>query len=152
MNVLIVEDNVMVAMMLTDELEHAGHNVIGPFSESTTAIEKGTEANPEFAIVDLDLADGPTGASVANHLSRKGSCFVLIASGQLAETEQDYGSARCAIGKPYDPEDILAIATGVAVATSCWVVCSVSVVAVALISTGVSVALAVGTTCGTDPR
>ena len=114
MNVLIVEDNVMVAMMLTDELEHAGHNVIGPFSESTTAIEKGTEANPEFAIVDLDLADGPTGASVANHLSRKGSCFVLIASGQLAETEQDYGSARFAIGKPYDPEDILAIATGVA--------------------------------------
>lgn len=100
MRVMIVEDEALLALELESEVEMAGHEVVGQAASSQKAYELADEAQPDFAFVDIQLLDGPTGIDVGRYLSSKNIPFVFV-SGNLKRIPDDFAGALGAIEKPY---------------------------------------------------
>jgi len=95
--ILIVEDEVLLAMELESEIEAAGHDIVGLAGEAKDLIYS---VRPDFAFVDIQLIDGPTGIEVGRHLSAKSIPYVFV-SGNLKRIPEDFAGAVGAIEKPY---------------------------------------------------
>jgi two-component system, response regulator PdtaR len=66
MRILIVEDEVLIAWMLAECLECAGHEVIGPAAAMAEALALcEAAAPPELAVLDINLRGGSNGVDVA---------------------------------------------------------------------------------------
>ena len=65
MRILIVEDEVPIAMALAEGLERAGHLVTGPASTMAEALALCEALSPELALLDVNLRDGSDGVDVA---------------------------------------------------------------------------------------
>ena len=63
--ILVVEDEVLIALELECLLEDLGHVSVGVAGSSADAIALGRTALPDVALVDIHLIDGPTGVEVA---------------------------------------------------------------------------------------
>ncbi len=100
MKVLIVEDEVLLAMELESEIEAAGHEIIGMAADSREALSLIAEATPEFAFVDIHLLDGPTGITVGQSLALRDIPYVFV-SGNVKRIPEDFAGALGAIEKPY---------------------------------------------------
>ena len=108
MRVLIVEDEVLIAWMLADSLERAGHEVIGPAAAMAEALAVcEAAAPPELALLDINLRDGSNGVDVARALLKRWGVLAIFASGQVAEACQARDIALGYIRKPYQPETVL---------------------------------------------
>jgi DNA-binding response OmpR family regulator len=83
--VLVLEDEALIALDLQDELQDAGHEVAGPFTACSAALEWLRTATPDLAILDATLNDGSCHI-VAVELSRRGVPF-LIYSGHLGDEQ-----------------------------------------------------------------
>jgi DNA-binding response OmpR family regulator len=77
-NVLICEDEPLLADDLAAIVEEAGHAVCGVFRNSRDALDKASELSPDLAIIDLKLADGDTGAALAQSLQSQGVRVVIL--------------------------------------------------------------------------
>ena len=97
---LIVEDEMLLALELESEVEANGHQVIGVVSDLAEAVKLVDEAMPEFAFVDIQLRDGPTGIDIGRYLASKGIPFIFV-SGNLKRIPYDFVGAVGAIEKPY---------------------------------------------------
>jgi CheY-like chemotaxis protein len=75
--ILIVEDEMMVAMEMEAVIEDLGFLPIGIAADSVQALELARET-PDLALVDLHLRDGLTGPSVGEELARRGIGVVFI--------------------------------------------------------------------------
>lgn len=100
MNILIVEDEALLALELESELENAGHAIVGVAMSSQEAKAIIDREHPEFAFVDIHLLDGPTGIDVGRYLESKGISYVFV-SGNLKRIPEDFAGAMGAIEKPY---------------------------------------------------
>lgn len=106
-NILIVEDEVFVAMDLESILVGAGYHVVGIAADRTEALAAAEQAH--IAFVDLNLRDGPTGTIVAEELGQRGIRIVYV----TANPAQIETPARTAIGyipKPFDEPTVVAAA------------------------------------------
>jgi DNA-binding response OmpR family regulator len=65
-NVLIVEDQPLIALTLQDSVEELGHNTVGIASNMYQALLLSGDA--DIAFVDVNLEDGPTGPIVGRTL------------------------------------------------------------------------------------
>ena len=65
MVVLIVEDEVLVALVLKVVLEQAGHQVVGPGFSAGEALQLAEAEQPDVALVDIDLRSEIDGIAVA---------------------------------------------------------------------------------------
>ena len=74
--VLVVEDEIFVAIELENLLTDLGHHPVGIAADSRRALEFANEA--EIAFVDLNLIDGPTGAEVGRSLAARGVTVVYM--------------------------------------------------------------------------
>lgn len=100
MKVLIVEDEVLLAMELESEVVASGCEVVGSAADSKEAMSLIGSAHPDFAFVDIHLLDGPTGIDVGRHLASRGIPYVFV-SGNLKRIPDDFAGAIGAIEKPY---------------------------------------------------
>lgn len=100
MNILIVEDEALLALELESELEAAGHTVVGQAMSSTQAKALADSEPMDFAFVDIQLLDGPSGIEVGYHLREKGVPYVFV-TGNLKRIPPDFAGALGAIEKPY---------------------------------------------------
>ncbi|SIR29334.1 Response regulator receiver domain-containing protein [Rhizobium sp. RU20A] len=100
MKVLIVEDEILLAMELESEVEAAGHEIVGMAADSREAIALVEAAEPEFAFVDIHLLDGPTGIAVGQSLALREIPYVFV-SGNVKRIPNDFAGALGAIEKPY---------------------------------------------------
>jgi DNA-binding NarL/FixJ family response regulator len=66
-NVLIVEDQPLLAMGVEDAVEALGHRAIGIASNMSDALKHLTAA--DIALVDVNLDDGPTGPEIGLKLA-----------------------------------------------------------------------------------
>jgi ActR/RegA family two-component response regulator len=66
--VLICEDDACLAADLALSVEAAGHTVLGIFSNANDAVAAAEALKPDVAFIDLQLADGHTGGSIAQAL------------------------------------------------------------------------------------
>jgi len=98
--ILIVEDEALLAMELESEVEEAGHEIVGVAADSKQALSLIEKTSPQFAFVDIQLLDGPTGIDVGRHLASRSIPYVFV-SGNLKRIPEDFAGALGAIEKPY---------------------------------------------------
>ncbi|GJE27751.1 Phyllosphere-induced regulator PhyR [Methylobacterium organophilum] len=75
--ILIVEDEMLVAADMEATIEDLGHVCTGiaPDLQAATAL---AAADPDIALVDLNLRDGATGAEIGAMLSRRGIAVIFV--------------------------------------------------------------------------
>lgn len=77
--VLLAEHQALIGMWLEDELVDAGYAVDGPHGTCEAALEAFASARPDYAVVSVDLSQGPCFA-LACALRRADVPFVLFSS------------------------------------------------------------------------
>jgi len=100
LNVLIVEDEVLLAIELESELEDAGHAVVGRAMSSPEALAILDRRRPDFAFIDIHLQDGPTGVDIGRHLASIGVPYVFM-TGNVKRLPDGFAGAWGVIEKPY---------------------------------------------------
>ena len=76
-NILIVEDEMLVAIELESILEDLGHCPVGIAPDLSSA-ERFSEQPIDLALVDLNLRDGLTGPEIGRRLSERGVTVLFI--------------------------------------------------------------------------
>ncbi len=109
MRILIVEDEALIAWMLADSLEGAGHEVVGPAGTMAEALAlcEAAPAPPELALLDINLRDGSNGVDVARALLERWGVLSIFASAQVVEARRARDVAFGCIHKPYAPQTVL---------------------------------------------
>ncbi|NOG74247.1 response regulator [Roseicella sp. DB1501] len=107
MRILIVEDEALIAIMLSDSLEDGGHEVIGLAATAAEAVEYCEARLPDLVILDVNLSGGSNGVDLAHELTGRWSLPIIFASGQIMEVRQARDVALGYIHKPYQPETVL---------------------------------------------
>ena len=109
MRVLIVEDEPLIAWVLADCLEDAGHEVVGPAATMAEALAlcEGAPSPPDLAVLDINLRDGGSGVDVARALLERWGVRSLFATAQTLGDRRARDVALGRIGKPYAPEAVL---------------------------------------------
>ncbi len=107
MKILIVEDDSLLALALKEQLETAGHEIVGPVYEYSKALVLATEERPDLAIVDLEIANAEERTRLVWSLSG----LFDIPSIVLTSSGHDVGKCGAAavsiLNKPFRLEDIL---------------------------------------------
>ncbi|MDF9863581.1 CheY-like chemotaxis protein [Methylorubrum pseudosasae] len=99
LRILVVEDEVLIALELECLLEDLGHVSVGVAGSSADAIALGRTALPDVALVDIHLIDGPTGVEVARQLSRDPRVTVVFMTANAKRIPPDFAGALGVIAK-----------------------------------------------------
>lgn len=81
LKVLIVEDEVFLAMDLEWHLTSLGHEVVGTASDAKEALALAGATAPDLAMVDLNLRDGLSGPKIATRLARDHAALAVFVTG-----------------------------------------------------------------------
>src|SRR3954468_10791580 len=98
-NVLIVEDEPLIAMMLEDFLESLGHKVVASCESVDEALAHVAAGGFEVAILDISLKDGQIWP-VADRLAAAGTPFILATGGHVDPPPAAHAGAPV-LAKPY---------------------------------------------------
>ena len=104
MRVLIVEDEVLLALHLEDLLNELGHEVVALATRIDMAMELARGSDIDFAVLDINVA-GTKSFPVADILRQRGIPFAF-ASGYGVEGLMDGYRDCTALRKPYAQEDL----------------------------------------------
>ncbi len=102
---LIVEDQVLLAMLLKDELEDDGYRVLELAVRHQEALGFAREVKPDLALVNIDLAEGDDGVALARDLKALG-VPVLFISGQ-PDRARLAKAGIASLSKPYSPSEMV---------------------------------------------
>lgn len=108
MRILIVEDDVMVALSMDESLSEAGHVVVGLAREEVGAMRVAAATRPDLALVDLKLARHASGAVVARHLRERHGIPCVFVSGNPGDCQKvgmQIGVLGC-LAKPFTPDEL----------------------------------------------
>lgn len=83
LRILIVEDELLIALDAEMALQDAGHDVIGTATTEKQAVEMALSQKPELMIVDLRLAGGGCGRAAVKRIRPILNVEVIFASGNL---------------------------------------------------------------------
>jgi DNA-binding response OmpR family regulator len=103
---LIVEDQILLAMELKDGLEDGGYRVLELAVRHQEALGFAREIKPDLALVNINLSDGDDGVALAWDLKALG-IPVLFISGQADRARLAKTVAIASIPKPYSPSDMV---------------------------------------------
>lgn len=105
--ILIVEDEILVAMDIERILADAGYTVMAIAADRQSALE-GTN-HPDLAFVDINLRDGKTGPSIACELAERGTKVIYVTANP-AQIDPVADTAIGFIRKPFSDSAIRAAA------------------------------------------
>ncbi len=98
-NILVVEDQLLVALDIENQLKSFCYASIYNVSDFPQAVRKINETNPDLILLDIILKDGPTGFKVAQIANERNIPIIFV----TASTQEDYFKR----AKEYHPEAIL---------------------------------------------
>ena len=101
LDVLIVEDEMLLAIELEHLVEEVGCHSLGCAMSSEEAVDLAKKLNPDLALVDVHLSDGPTGVEVARKISSDCGGVALFMTANVKRLPDDFAGACGVIGKPY---------------------------------------------------
>ncbi|WP_373475580.1 response regulator [Sphingorhabdus sp.] len=107
---MIVEDEVLVATLLRDELQEAGYKVLDLTDRHSEALEVAKAEKPHLALVNIRLAGRDDGIELSEHLKALGIPVLLI-SGQVSRASSAKTVAIGSMPKPYDAADMVLAVT-----------------------------------------
>ncbi|CAN5212064.1 response regulator [soil metagenome] len=106
LDVLIVEDEVLLAAELEFLLEEVGCHAVGHAMSSNEAVSLASALRPDLALVDVHLQDGPTGVEVARTIHDKCGGVALFMTANVKRLPADFAGACGVIGKPYSSHGV----------------------------------------------
>jgi len=115
--ILLVEDEMLVAMLLEDMLAEAGHTIIGPLARVDQAVEAAQQQAPDIAILDVNVG-GEEVYPVAEVLAARGIPFAF-ATGYGAQGLDERWQHRPTLQKPFHRNDLFAMVAELASSRSC---------------------------------
>lgn len=104
-DVLIVEDELLVALDLEDILVRSGYDVLAIVSDLKDATR--IDRAPRVALVDLNLRDGPTGNRIAQDLAQKYGTRIVFVTANPAQISEPPPTAIGYVQKPFRAETVL---------------------------------------------
>lgn len=107
MKLLVVEDDPLIGPAVKAVLENAGYTVVGPVRDANKAARVGAREHPDLALIDVYLAGGQNGLTLARRLWEENGVPSLLLTGfdHHADAVRDF-----AIGllrKPVMPDVLL---------------------------------------------
>ena len=108
--VLLVEDELLIAMLLEETLEDAGYTVVGPYSRLSEALEAADHETVDAALLDVNLA-GEKVYPAAERLAGRGVPFLLLSGYGDKALPPDRQHWRH-LSKPFNQTDLLAAVAG----------------------------------------
>ena len=108
LKVLIVENDLMIADFVEDNLVTAGYAVCGIATTVADAIALGAQHNPDLGVFDLRLDDGESGTVAASALRRHGKIGVLYATASDIHPLLRHAEGEGYIVKPYTASELVA--------------------------------------------
>jgi CheY-like chemotaxis protein len=103
--ILVVEDEMLIAMLVEQMAEDLGYDVVGPAMTIGEALSLIDEQTIDGAVLDMNLGHGVSSAPVAEALVAKGVPF-LFASGYGANGAFENVSAAPVLNKPFLTHDL----------------------------------------------
>lgn len=101
LNILIVEDEALLAMELESLIEDSGHSVAGWAPSAESAIELIDKLDADLAFVDVQLQNGSSGIDVARHIRKHNLLMVVFLTANPKQLPEDFAGACGVIPKPY---------------------------------------------------
>jgi two-component system, response regulator PdtaR len=105
MRVLIVEDDMMISMMMEDAATDAGHEVVGTVVSAAAAQRLIPLSRPDLLLVDINLADGETGCSLATDAQHKLNVPTIFVTGS-PDKARVCDDAIGVLVKPFGPASV----------------------------------------------
>jgi DNA-binding response OmpR family regulator len=105
-NVLIVEDEFLVALQIEGILTDAGHRVVGIVADQASMLA--IDEPPAVALVDLNLRDGPSGSTIAQQLAERFGTVIVYMTANPAQIGRPAPTAIGVVQKPFSQHAILA--------------------------------------------
>lgn len=102
--VLVVEDEMIIAMLIEDMLDEFGCKLVGPATNVPRALELIAKESIDVAVLDLNL-DGKDTYAIADALQRKNVPFIFATGYGSAGLRQEYGN-RPVLQKPFPASDL----------------------------------------------
>ncbi|ATC33350.1 response regulator [Caulobacter vibrioides] len=106
LDVLIVEDEMLLAIELEHLIEEAGCRPLGCAMSSVEAVALAERLHPDLALVDVHLSDGPTGVDVARRIADDCGGVALFMTANVKRLPDDFAGACGVIGKPYSEHGV----------------------------------------------
>jgi CheY-like chemotaxis protein len=115
--ILLVEDEMLVAMLLEDMLTEAGHAIVGPMARIDQAVEAARSKAIDLAILDVNVG-GEEVYPVAEALAAREIPFAF-ATGYGAHGLRDPWQDRPTLQKPFHRNDLFRMVAELASSYSC---------------------------------
>lgn len=103
-NVLVVEDEILVAIEIEHVVEELGHSAVGIAVDRRAALHLASQA--EVALVDLNLRDGATGPEIGRALAEKHGITVLFMTANPSQLGEGVPGTLGVICKPVADEEL----------------------------------------------
>lgn len=107
MQILVVEDEFLIATEIMGILEDAGHQVLGPAGSVNAAEKLLARERPDVAIIDANLR-GETSASLAEQLRELAIPFCVCTGYRSTDLKVNFGEVET-LQKPVTPHNLLAV-------------------------------------------
>lgn len=104
MQVLVVEDDVMLADLLSEVLTDDGHVVCGVASTVAEAVALARRHRPDVGVLDMHLLGGESGSDVADQLAQSGDLgetAILYVTGGADRVLREARVGHACLSKPY---------------------------------------------------
>jgi CheY-like chemotaxis protein len=102
--VLVVEDEMMIAMLIEDMLDEFGCKLVGPATNVPRALELIDKEKVDIAVLDLNL-DGKDTYAIADALRQKHVPFIFATGYGSTGVRPEYGD-RPVLQKPFQAKDL----------------------------------------------
>jgi CheY-like chemotaxis protein len=113
MRILVVEDQSILAMEIELVLRDLGHEVIGTATDLDRSLALASSEPIDLALVDVNLADGPTGPEIARRLVSDHGAAVIFLTANPEQIPSCFSGAIGVMPKPFDDgliRDVVAFA------------------------------------------
>lgn len=105
LRVLVMEDEIIIAMLFSEVLEGMGHHVCASVATEAEAVSAAARCRPDLMIVDAHLRKG-SGVSAVTEILRWGFIPHIFVSGDSAHS-LSLGPGAIAIQKPFLEADLV---------------------------------------------
>lgn len=99
--ILIVEDEFLIAVEMEEVVKDLGYRCAGIADDMQSAMAKASDAI-DFALVDINLADGATGPLIGEKLAAEFATEVIFVTANPAQLGDGVSGAIGALEKPVD--------------------------------------------------
>jgi two-component system, response regulator PdtaR len=105
LRIMVVEDDALIGMLLTEMLEGMGHGVCAMACTEPEAVAAALRSKPDLMVVDARLGDG-SGLSAVTQILRSGYIPHMFVTGDTAEVQTLRPDA-VVIDKPFRERDLI---------------------------------------------